>query len=126
MIGYIPKSDLQVVFTSLHGTSVPIVPELLKSLNFNQFDLVEAQCKPDPNFSSVQSANPEDHRAFDQAVELAHKNDADLLICTDPDADRLESLCVMHTVKSHILMVTKLVHCYLIIAFNKRLNYVIA
>lgn len=39
MIGYIPKSDLQVVFTSLHGTSVPIVPELLQSLNFNQFNL---------------------------------------------------------------------------------------
>ncbi|HHC5700771.1 TPA: phospho-sugar mutase [Staphylococcus aureus] len=89
MIGYIPKSDLQVVFTSLHGTSVPIVPELLKSLNFNQFNLVEAQCEPDPNFSSVQSANPEDHRAFDQAVELANKNHANLLISTDPDADRL-------------------------------------
>ncbi|HDG8345976.1 TPA: phospho-sugar mutase [Staphylococcus aureus] len=89
MIGYIPKSDLQVVFTSLHGTSVPIVPELLKSLNFNQFNLVEAQCKPDPNFSSVQSANPEDHRAFDQAVELANKSHANLLISTDPDADRL-------------------------------------
>ncbi|HGZ8078919.1 TPA: phospho-sugar mutase [Staphylococcus aureus] len=89
MIGYIPKSDLQVVFTSLHGTSVPIVPELLKSLNFNQFDLVESQCKPDPNFSSVQSANPEDHRAFDQAVELANKSHANLLISTDPDADRL-------------------------------------
>ncbi|CAC9405944.1 phospho-sugar mutase [Staphylococcus aureus] len=89
MIGYIPKSDLQVVFTSLHGTSVPIVPKLLKSLNFNQFNLVETQCKPDPNFSSVQSANPEDHRAFDQAVELANKSHADLLISTDPDADRL-------------------------------------
>lgn len=89
MIGYIPKSDLQVVFTSLHGTSVPIVPELLQSLNFNQFNLVEAQCKPDPNFSSVQSANPEDHRAFDQAVELANKSHANLLISTDPDADRL-------------------------------------
>lgn len=89
MIGYIPKSDLQVVFTSLHGTSVPIVPELLKSLNFNQFNLVDAQCKPDPNFSSVQSANPEDHHAFDQAVELANKSHADLLISTDPDADRL-------------------------------------
>lgn len=89
MIGYIPKSDLQVVFTSLHGTSVPIVPELLQSLNFNQFNLVEAQCKPDPNFSSVQSANPEDHRAFDQAVELANKSHTDLLISTDPDADRL-------------------------------------
>ncbi|MBK4023095.1 phosphoglucomutase, partial [Staphylococcus aureus] len=84
-----PKSYLQVVFTSLHGTSVPIVPELLKSLNFNQFNLVEAQCKPDPNFSSVQSANPEDHRAFDQAVELANKSHANLLISTDPDADRL-------------------------------------
>lgn len=89
MIGYIPKSDLQVVFTSLHGTSVPIVPELLKSLNFNQFNLVEAQCKPDPNFSSVQSVNPEDHRAFDKAVELANKSHANLLISTDPDADRL-------------------------------------
>ncbi|HDI1063093.1 TPA: phospho-sugar mutase [Staphylococcus aureus] len=89
MIGYIPKSDLQVVFTSLHGTSVPIVPELLKSLNFNQFNLVEAQCEPDPNFSSVQSANPEDHLAFDQAVELANKSHANLLISTDPDADRL-------------------------------------
>lgn len=89
MIGYIPKSDLQVVFTSLHGTSVPIVPELLKSLNFNQFNLVEAQCKPDPNFSSVQSANPEDHCAFDKAVELANKSHANLLISTDPDADRL-------------------------------------
>ncbi|WP_078170707.1 phospho-sugar mutase [Staphylococcus aureus] len=89
MIGYIPKSDLQVVFTSLHGTSVPIVPELLKSLNFNQFNLVEAQCKPDPNFSSVQNANPEDHRAFDKAVELANKSHANLLISTDPDADRL-------------------------------------
>ena len=92
MIGYIPKSDLQVVFTSLHGTSVPIVPELLQSLNFIQFNLVEAQCKPDPNFSSV----------------------------------HLVLLNEMHTVISHILMATKLVRCYLIIVFNKRLNYVTA
>ena len=125
MIGYIPKSDLQVVFTSLHGTSVPIVPELLKSLNFNQFNLVEAQCKPDPNFSSVQSANPEDHRAFDQAVELANKSHADLLISTDPDADRL-GIAERDARSSHILMATKLVRCYLIIVFNKRLNYVTA
>ncbi|MDN8793423.1 phosphoglucomutase, partial [Staphylococcus aureus] len=77
--GYIPKTDLQVVFTSLHGTIVPIVHELLKSLNFNKFNLVEAQCKSDQNFRSVHSSNPEDHLAFYQAVELANKSHADLL-----------------------------------------------
>lgn len=89
MIGYIPTSDLQVVFTSLHGTSVPIVPEILSSLNFNQYTLVSTQCHPDPNFSSVTSANPEDHAAFDQSVEVSNQVNADLLISTDPDADRL-------------------------------------
>lgn len=89
LVGDIPKSDLQVVFTSLHGTSVPVVPDILTTLNFNQFNLVEAQCKPDPNFSSVASANPEDHKAFDQSIELANQIKADLLISTDPDADRL-------------------------------------
>ena len=89
LVGDIPQSDLQVVFTSLHGTSVPVVPEILSQLNFNQFNLVEAQCKPDPNFSSVASANPEDHKAFDQSIALANQVNADLLISTDPDADRL-------------------------------------
>ena len=89
LVGTIPQSDLKVVFTSLHGTSVPIVPDILSSLNFNQFELVASQCEPDSDFSSVASANPEDHKAFDQSIELANLIDADLLIGTDPDADRL-------------------------------------
>ena len=73
----------------MHGTSVPVVPDILSSLNFNQFELVASQCEPDSDFSSVASANPEDHKAFDQSIELANQIDADLLIGTDPDADRL-------------------------------------
>lgn len=89
LVGEIPNSDLKVVFTSLHGTSVPTVPDLLKSLNFNNYTLVDDQCIPDPNFSSVESANPEDHQAFDQAIKKGNNIDADLLISTDPDADRI-------------------------------------
>ena len=85
----IPTSDLKVVFTSLHGTSVPIVPEILDSLNFKNYSLVEEQCIPDPNFSSVKSANPEDHEAFEQAILKGKETGANLLISTDPDADRL-------------------------------------
>ncbi|MDU3138837.1 MAG: phospho-sugar mutase [Staphylococcus lugdunensis] len=89
LVGNIPSSDLKVVFTSLHGTSVPVVPNILDELHFTNYKLVEAQCQPDAEFSSVTSANPEDHKAFDQAVSLAQETNANLLICTDPDADRL-------------------------------------
>ncbi|MFB9861412.1 phospho-sugar mutase [Salinicoccus siamensis] len=85
----IPKSDLKVVFTSLHGTSVPIVPELLDTLGFNGYQLVEEQCRPDGDFPSVESPNPENESAFEGARTLGSKNEADLLIATDPDADRI-------------------------------------
>lgn len=88
-VGIIPESNLKVVFSSLHGTSVPIVPSILERLKFKSFTLVEKQCIPDPDFSSVDSANPEDHKAFDKAIEEARKIQAGLLICTDPDADRV-------------------------------------
>lgn len=89
LVGDIPTSDLKVIFSSLHGTSVPIIPEILESLNFNSFSLVDEQCIPDPDFSSVKSANPEDKKAFDESIFKANELKADLLICTDPDADRL-------------------------------------
>ncbi len=85
----IPASDLKVVFTSLHGTSVPIIPELLDALNFTQYEVVKEQAIPDGDFTSVKSANPEDHDAFDLAVNYAKASNADLLIATDPDADRM-------------------------------------
>ncbi|MGV2874462.1 phospho-sugar mutase [Macrococcus capreoli] len=89
LVHSIPASDLKVVFTSLHGTSVPIVPEMLDALNFTQYEIVKEQAIPDANFSSVKSANPEDHDAFDMAIDYARKSNADLLIATDPDADRM-------------------------------------
>lgn len=89
LVGDIPTSDLKVIFSSLHGTSVPIIPEILESLNFNSFSLVDEQCIPDPDFSSVKSANPEDKKAFDESIFKANELKADLIICTDPDADRL-------------------------------------
>lgn len=89
LIDFIPKSNLKVIFSSLHGTSFPIVPNLLSELDFNNYYLVEKQCNPDPEFGSVDSANPEDVNAFNQAISLAKQKEGDLIICTDPDADRL-------------------------------------
>ena len=62
LIGDIPQSDLKVVYTSLHGTGVPIIPDVLKHLNFQNVSLVELQCELDPNFSSVKSANPKSEK----------------------------------------------------------------
>ena len=53
LIGDIPPSNLNVVYTSLHGTGTPIIPKLLSHLHFNKIELVDAQCKIDPDFSSV-------------------------------------------------------------------------
>ncbi|WP_210126110.1 phospho-sugar mutase [Staphylococcus sp. GDY8P85P] len=85
----IPQSELKVVYTSLHGTGVPIIPDVLKHLNFKQVSLVQSQCELDPNFSSVKSANPEEREAFDLAIQQAHDSDANLIIATDPDVDRM-------------------------------------
>ncbi len=88
-VGPIPESSLSVVFTSLHGTSVPIVPELLDALNFKQYTLVDAQCVPDGDFPTVASPNPESPEAFEHAIDTGNAVGADLLIATDPDADRM-------------------------------------
>ena len=89
LVGDIPQSDLKVIYTSLHGTGVPIIPDVLKHLNFKQVSLVQSQCELDPNFSSVKSANPEEREAFDLAIQQAHDSDANLIIGTDPDVDRM-------------------------------------
>lgn len=89
LVGAIPQSELKVVYTSLHGTGVPIIPDVLQHLHFQNFNLVEAQCKVDPNFSSVKSANPEERDAFDLAIQQAQETKADLIIATDPDVDRM-------------------------------------
>ena len=85
----IPSSDLKVMFSSLHGTSVPIVPDILDSLDFENYHLVKDQCRPDGDFPTVKSPNPESEEAFEAARMLGADKGADLLIATDPDADRI-------------------------------------
>lgn len=88
-IGSIPESELSIVFSSLHGTSVPIVPDLLDSLGFSNYSLVTEQCVPDGDFPTTASPNPESPEAFEYSKVLGRETGADLLIATDPDADRM-------------------------------------
>ncbi|WP_067728409.1 phospho-sugar mutase [Oceanobacillus damuensis] len=83
------EKDLRIVFTPLHGTAYNLVTKGLKQLHFPNVSIVEEQAKPDPEFSTVESPNPEEHQAFKMAIELGKTNDADILLGTDPDADRL-------------------------------------
>ena len=83
------KSDMKIVFTPLHGTAYHLVPEGLKRFGFENVILVDEQMTPDPEFSTVVSPNPEEHAAFEYAIRYGQKHDADLLLATDPDADRL-------------------------------------
>ncbi|MFD1851925.1 phospho-sugar mutase [Oceanobacillus bengalensis] len=81
--------DLQIVFTPLHGTSYDLVTSALEQMRFLNVHVVTEQAIPDPDFSTVESPNPEEHQAFALAEELGDKVDADILLGTDPDADRL-------------------------------------
>ena len=83
------EKQLRIVFTPLHGTATELVTEGLRQLNFPNVYVVESQAVPDPEFSTVESPNPEDPRSFQKAIELGKEVDADLLLATDPDADRL-------------------------------------
>ncbi len=82
------EKNLKIVFTSLHGTSYKLIPNLLKKTGFSELKLVDKQMIPDGNFTHVKSSNPEDKLALIDAIEIAKKNNSDLVIGTDPDADR--------------------------------------
>lgn len=81
--------ELKIVYTPLHGTGNVLVRRVLKELGFEQVYVVEEQEKPDGNFPTVSYPNPEDKNTFLLALELAKKVDADIVLATDPDADRL-------------------------------------
>ena len=81
--------DLKIVYTPLHGTGNTIAERLLNELGFKNVYVVPEQAKPDGNFPTVDYPNPEDKKAFKLALELAQKVDADVVLATDPDADRL-------------------------------------
>lgn len=81
--------NLRIVFTPLHGTGCNLIPEALRRRGFQQVLTVPEQMKPDGDFPTVKSPNPEEASALAMAIELAKRERADLVIATDPDADRL-------------------------------------
>ncbi|MDY2587745.1 phospho-sugar mutase [Winogradskyella aquimaris] len=83
------KENLNIVFTSLHGTSIIAIPETLKRAGYTNVNIVEEQKDPNGDFPTVVSPNPEEPEALKMAMQLADKVDGDIVIGTDPDCDRL-------------------------------------
>ncbi|KGO87546.1 phosphoglucomutase [Flavobacterium rivuli WB 3.3-2 = DSM 21788] len=83
------KQALKIVYTPLHGTSVKLIPDLLEDAGYSNVHIVPEQAVPNGNFPTVKSPNPEEPEALSMAVALADQIDADIVVGTDPDADRL-------------------------------------
>ncbi len=83
------KDDFKIVFTSLHGTSITAIPEVLKRAGYKNVTVIEAQAEPDGDFPTVKSPNPEEPEALSMAIAKAEEIGADMVVGTDPDSDRL-------------------------------------
>jgi phosphoglucomutase len=83
------RDNLKIVFTSLHGTSITAIPEAFKRAGYTDVNIVEEQRVPNGDFPTVKSPNPEEPAALKMATDLASKINADIVIGTDPDCDRL-------------------------------------
>jgi phosphoglucomutase/phosphomannomutase len=94
--------QLKIIYTSLHGVGIKIVPEALQSWGFDQVQCVKSQAIPDGSFPTIKSPNPEDAAALQLGVEDLLQERADLLIATDPDADRM-GIVVRHENQAVIL-----------------------
>jgi len=88
-IGVSKREDYRIVFTPIHGTSYKILPEVLNGAGFKNLHIVKEQAVPDGNFNTVKSPNPEEPEALSMAIDLAKAVNADIVIGTDPDADRV-------------------------------------
>ncbi|GIN90660.1 phosphomannomutase [Siminovitchia terrae] len=95
--------DLSIVFTPLHGTANKPVRAGLAAFGFSNVTIVKEQELPDPDFSTVQSPNPEEHAAFEMAIKYGNEIGADLLLATDPDADRL-GVAVKNDVGEYVVL----------------------
>ncbi|NVO30104.1 phospho-sugar mutase [Hymenobacter lapidiphilus] len=83
------QHDLKIVYTPIHGTGITMVPPALAQLGFDNVHIVAAQATPDGNFPTVQSPNPEEKAAMQLALDEAKALDADIVLATDPDSDRV-------------------------------------
>lgn len=89
LVGHFTNAQSKTILTSLHGTSLPLLSQILKDLSYPNYVIEELQSKPDGDFPTLNVANPEMEDTFDLGKQLAEKEDAQLIIATDPDADRL-------------------------------------
>jgi phosphoglucomutase len=87
------QKDLKIVFSPIHGTGITLVPEILKNFGFENVHVVQEQATPDGNFPTVVYPNPEESEAMSLALKQAKEIDADLIMATDPDADRVGIGC---------------------------------
>ena len=83
------ENDISIVYTSIHGSGITLVPKTLAALGFSNVSVVEEQAVPDGNFPTVESPNPEEKSAMKMALELGEKVNAELVLGTDPDTDRV-------------------------------------
>ena len=97
------KENLKIVYTSLHGTSIKAIPAVLAKAGYTDVNIVKEQEVPDGNFPTVKSPNPEEPEALTMALALAEKTNADIVIGTDPDSDRL-GVAVRNTEGKMILL----------------------
>ena len=83
------SDELQIVYSPLHGAGYKLVPEVLSRVGFKHISVVEEQCLPDGDFPTVEKPNPEYREAFELGIKLADEVGSDLIVATDPDADRV-------------------------------------
>lgn len=82
-------SDLKIIYTSLHGTGITLIPEAFKNAGFTNVVYVDSQCIPDGDFPTVKSPNPEEKNALQLGIQTLESENGDILIANDPDADRV-------------------------------------
>jgi len=85
------RSNVKIVYTPLHGTSINLTPDALRYIGFENIHLVEEETTTDGTFSAVPSPNPEDDKSFKGSINLSKKVNADVLLASDPDADRVRA-----------------------------------
>lgn len=95
-------NDLSIVYTSIHGTGITVIPKVLEDFGFNNVHVLKSQAEPDGNFPTVIYPNPEEREALSLAIEKAKEIDADVIFGTDPDTDRV-GMVVKHNNEYQIL-----------------------
>ncbi len=117
------QKDLKIVYSPLHGTGITMVPKALKQFGFENVILVEEQSTPDGNFPTVVYPNPEEREALTLAIKKAQETDADLVMATDPDADRV-AIAVKNNNNEFVLLngnqIASLLISYLLSAWQQK------